>query len=88
MKGKFVRALIIPNRLFIIEITHAIINMEIVDAVKTVLVLGKRTLPLYVNEHDCIDCGSAGYDIISIVVEVLNTESKEKISLSCSVSKN
>ena len=28
------------------------------------------------------------YDIISIGVEVLNTESKEKISLSCSVSKN
>ena len=28
------------------------------------------------------------YDIISIDVEVLNTESKEKISLSCSVTKN
>ena len=28
------------------------------------------------------------YDIISIGVEVLNTETKEKISLSCSVSKN
>ena len=28
------------------------------------------------------------YDIISIGVEVLNTESKEKISLSCSVTKN
>ena len=28
------------------------------------------------------------YDIISVGVEVLNTESKEKISLSCSVSKN
>ena len=28
------------------------------------------------------------YDIISISVEVLNTESKEKISLSCSVTKN
>ena len=28
------------------------------------------------------------YDIISISVEILNTESKEKISLSCSVTKN
>lgn len=28
------------------------------------------------------------YDIISVEVEVLNTESKEKISLSCSVTKN
>ena len=28
------------------------------------------------------------YDIISVEVEVLNTETKEKISLSCSVSKN
>lgn len=40
---------------------------EIVDAVKEVLVLGKRTLPLYVDEHDCIYCGSYGYDIISAV---------------------
>lgn len=30
---------------------------EIVDAVKEVLVHGKRTLPLYVDEHDCIWCG-------------------------------
>ena len=30
---------------------------EIVAAVKSVLVDGKRTLPAYVDEHDCIGCG-------------------------------
>ena len=39
----------------------------ILTAVYEVLVLGKRTLPLYVDEHDCIDCGSYGFDIIKIV---------------------
>lgn len=39
---------------------------EQLDAVKTVLIFGNRTLPLYVDEHDCIYCGpSYGYDIIS-----------------------
>lgn len=36
-------------------------------AVKEVLVNGNRTLPLYVDEHDCIDCGQYGFDIIKIV---------------------
>lgn len=40
---------------------------DILSAVKEVLVLGKRTLPLYVDEHDCIDCGAYGFDIIRIV---------------------
>ncbi len=31
------------------------------DAVRDVLVNGNRTLPLYVNEHDCIGCGDVLY---------------------------
>ena len=41
---------------------------EILAAVKQVLVNGKRTLPPYIDEHDCIDCGAYGYDINKIVV--------------------
>jgi len=42
-------------------------STETLTAVKDVLVLGKRTLPLYVDEHDCIYCGSKyGYDIVKI----------------------
>lgn len=40
---------------------------DIYTAVYEVLVLGKRTLPLYVDEHDCIDCGKYGFDVIKIV---------------------
>ena len=29
---------------------------EVVDAVRNVLVYGKRTLPKYVNSHDCLSC--------------------------------
>ncbi|MDO4963246.1 MAG: hypothetical protein Q4E75_04025 [bacterium] len=36
-----------------------------IEAVRAVLVYGKRTLPRYVDEHDCIYCGRSGYDIIS-----------------------
>ncbi len=39
-------------------------DAEVIAAVKTVLVDGKRTLPGYIDEHDCIDCGSYGHDII------------------------
>ena len=38
---------------------------EAIQAVRTVLVEGKRTLPAYIDEHDCIDCGNGG-DISSI----------------------
>ena len=31
-------------------------NQKIIDAVKDVLVNGNRTLPKYVNSHDCYDC--------------------------------
>lgn len=41
---------------------------SILTAVYEVLVLGKRTLPLYIDEHDCIDCGKYGFDIIKIVI--------------------
>lgn len=42
---------------------------EILAAVKEVLVLGKRNLALYVDEHDCIDCGSYGFDVIKIITD-------------------
>ena len=41
---------------------------SIYTAVYNVLVLGNRTLPLYINEHDCIKCGS-GFDIIKLVTD-------------------
>ncbi|MBE6138370.1 MAG: hypothetical protein E7173_01325 [Firmicutes bacterium] len=34
-----------------------------------VLVQGKRTLPLYINEHDCIDCGPYGFDVVKISID-------------------
>lgn len=43
------------------------LKSEILGAVKEVLVLGKRTLDPYVDEHDCIDCGSYGFDIVKII---------------------
>ncbi len=42
---------------------------DVLAAVKEVLVLGNRTLDLYVDEHDCIDCGSYGFDIIKLVTD-------------------
>lgn len=43
------------------------LDPDILAAVKEVLVLGKRTLPLYVDEHDCIDCGVYGFNIDKII---------------------
>ena len=43
------------------------LKSEILGAVKEVLVLGKRSLDPYVDEHDCIDCGSYGFDIVKII---------------------
>lgn len=39
------------------------------EIVRKVLVEGKRTWPPYINEHDCIDCGAFGYDVVKIVLE-------------------
>lgn len=52
---------------------------SILTAVHEVLVLGKRTLPLYVDEHDCIDCGSYGFDIIKIVTGNQIITEKDKL---------
>ncbi len=40
-------------------------DQEVISAVRAVLVEGKRTLPGYVDEHDCIYCGGDLYDITS-----------------------
>lgn len=45
------------------------LRSEILSAVKEVLVLGNRTLALYVDEHDCIDCGRYGFDVKKIVTD-------------------
>lgn len=37
---------------------------SVVESVRQVLVYGNRTLPYYIDEHDCIKCGDF-YDIIS-----------------------
>ena len=42
------------------------VNKDIAKAVKDVLVNGKRTVPRYVDEHDCIDCGGS-FDVVKIV---------------------
>ena len=39
---------------------------EMIAAAKDVLVNGNRAFPIYVDEHDCIDCGSYGFDIVRI----------------------
>ena len=55
-----------------------------ISRVKAVLVLGKRTLPLYVDEHDCINCygtcsnGNKG-DICSITINGNTTSSMSQI---------
>lgn len=49
------------------EVTDKL-DKDVLTAVHEVLVLGKRTLPLYVDEHDCIDCGKYGFDIVKIVI--------------------
>ena len=44
------------------------VKKGILDAVEDVLVLGNRTLPLYVDEHDCIYCGKKyGFNVAYIV---------------------
>lgn len=53
------------------------VDKEVLDAVKSVLVLGKRTLPFYVDEHDCIYCGGNLYDISYIVNDGKKITSKE-----------
>ena len=42
---------------------------EVEAAVKDVLVNGKRTMPLYIDEHDCIDCGQYGFDITKLEID-------------------
>ena len=41
-------------------------SQSVMEAVKDVLVNGNRVFPNYVNEHDCIDCGRYGFDIVKI----------------------
>lgn len=45
------------------------LNSTVLSAVRDVLINGNRTLPKYVDEHDCIYCGSYGYDIVKIVTD-------------------
>jgi len=45
------------------------VNADVLASVKQVIVLGARTLPNYVDEHDCIKCGRYGYDIKKLNVD-------------------
>ena len=49
------------------------------EEVYKVLVEGKRVLPLYINEHDCIKCGSNRYDITKIVVDGKTITAKNEL---------
>lgn len=42
------------------------VTPELLDAVRNVLVNGKRTLPGYIDEHDCINCTKNGGDVESV----------------------
>lgn len=44
------------------------VSSDVLEAVKDVLVNGNRPMPQYVDEHDCIDCGSYGFDIVKLEV--------------------
>lgn len=52
---------------------------SIYTAVYNVLVLGNRTLPFYVDEHDCIDCGKYGFDIIKISINNYDITNKSEL---------
>ena len=61
-------------------------SQEVIDAVKDVLVNGNRTLPLYVDEHDCWDCNSSNIcssgikgDICSLTTDGTTTTSLSNI---------
>lgn len=44
------------------------LKKDVHTAVYEVLILGKRTLPLYIDEHDCIYCGEEyGFNVVKIV---------------------
>ncbi len=54
---------------------------EVVEGVKDVLVNGNRSFPSYINEHDCISCGSSGFDIIKLTVgSKVYTSSKDLLN--------
>lgn len=57
------------------------LKKDVHTAVYEVLILGKRKLPLYVDEHDCIDCGKYGFDVIKIVTggTIITNADKAKI---------
>jgi hypothetical protein len=65
--------------------TTKVAPIEAIDAVRDVIVNGNRTLPLYINEHDCYDCnkstcsnGNRG-DICKIVIDGRTYESMSDI---------
>ena len=54
------------------------LNNSTLEAVRQVLVYGNRTLPPYVDEHDCIKCGNT-YDIIKIITNGTTITDKNKL---------
>ncbi len=52
------------------------ISKRHISYVKSVLVNGNRTLPLYIDEHDCIKCSATKWDIEKIKVNGKNITSE------------
>lgn len=50
---------------------------DILEGVRDVLINGNRTLPQYVDEHDCIFCGSYGYDVTKITTNGMTLTSSD-----------
>ena len=49
---------------------------DILSAVKNVIVNGNRTMPPYINEHDCIYCGNNIWDVEYLIIDGKKIESE------------
>ena len=63
----------------VLATNKALATEEAIKAVKSVLVEGKRTLPKYIDEHDCINCTKNG-DISSITLDGKNVSKLDKLN--------
>ena len=61
---------------------------EIVSVVKSVLVDGKRTLPEYIDEHDCMDCNAEKYCSNGIKGDICSIKNKDATYTSMADIKN
>lgn len=62
----------------VLKTNRKLATEEAIQAVRSVLVDGKRTLPAYVNEHDCINCTKSGGDISNIKLDGKSVSKTDK----------